>query len=127
MFYVAFGQLTWDWRPAMWVVAILTMVVGAIIAITQTDVKRLLAYSSIAHGGFVLTGVIAASVAGLSSSLFYLAVYGFTTIGAFAVITLVRDQAGEAAHLSSWAGLGGARRWWPASSRSSCWPSPVSR
>ena len=106
VFYVAFGQLTWDWRPAMWVVAILTMLVGAIIAITQTDVKRLLAYSSIAHGGFVLTGVVAASVAGLSSSLFYLAVYGFTTVGAFAVVTLVRDPAGEANHLSKWAGLG---------------------
>ena len=61
VFYVAFGQLTWDWRPVMWVVAILTMLVGAIIAITQTDVKRLLAYSSIAHGGFVLTGVVAAT------------------------------------------------------------------
>ena len=106
VFYVAFGQLTWDWRPAMWVVAILTMLVGAIIAITQTDVKRLLAYSSIAHGGFVLTGVVAATVAGLSSSLFYLAVYGFTTVGAFAVVTLVRDPAGEANHLSRWAGLG---------------------
>ena len=106
VYYVAFGQLTWDWRPALWVVAILTMLVGAIIAITQTDVKRLLAYSSIAHGGFLLTGVIAASVAGLSSTLFYLAVYGFTTVGAFAVITLVRDPAGEANHLSKWAGLG---------------------
>jgi NADH-quinone oxidoreductase subunit N len=106
VFYVAFGHLTWDWRPAMWVVAILTMLVGAIIAITQTDVKRLLAYSSIAHAGFILTGVIAATTAGLSSSLFYLAVYGFTTIGAFAVVTLVRDPAGEAAHLSRWAGLG---------------------
>jgi len=106
VFYVAFGQLTWDWRPAMWVVAILTMVVGAVIAITQTDVKRLLAYSSIAHAGFILTGVIAASTLGLSSSLFYLAVYGFTTIGAFAVVTLVRDQTGEAAHLRRWAGLG---------------------
>ena len=106
VFYVAFGQLTWDWRPALWVVAILTMLAGAIIAITQTDVKRLLAYSSIAHGGFLLTGVIAASVAGLSSTLFYLAVYGFTTVGAFAVITLVRDPAGEANHLSKWAGLG---------------------
>jgi NADH-quinone oxidoreductase subunit N len=106
VFYVAFGHLTWDWRPAMWVVAILTMVVGAIIAVTQTDVKRLLAYSSIAHAGFILTGVIATSTAGLSSSLFYLAVYGFTTIGAFAVVTLVRDPAGEAAHLSRWAGLG---------------------
>jgi NADH-quinone oxidoreductase subunit N len=106
VFYVAFGHLTWDWRPAMWTVAILTMVVGAIIAITQTDVKRLLAYSSIAHAGFILTGVVAASTAGLSSSMFYLAAYGFTTIGAFAVVTLVRDPAGEALHLSRWAGLG---------------------
>jgi NADH-quinone oxidoreductase subunit N len=106
VFYVAFGQLTWDWRPAMWTVAILTMVAGAIIAVTQTDVKRLLAYSSIAHAGFVLTGVIAATTLGLAASLFYLAAYGFTTIGAFAVVTLVRDHAGEAAHLSRWAGLG---------------------
>ena len=106
VFYVAFGTLTWDWRPAMWVVAILTMVVGAVIAITQTDVKRLLAYSSIAHAGFILTAVISSSVQGLSSSLFYLATYGLTTIGAFAVITLVRDPGGEADHLSRWAGLG---------------------
>jgi NADH-quinone oxidoreductase subunit N len=106
VFYVAFGNLTWDWRPALWVIATLTMVAGAVIAITQTDVKRLLAYSSIAHAGFVLTAVIATSVAGLSSSLFYLATYGLTTVGAFAVITLVRDAGGEAGHLSRWAGLG---------------------
>jgi proton-translocating NADH-quinone oxidoreductase chain N len=106
VFYVAFGTLSWDWRPALWVVAVLTMVVGAVIAITQTDVKRLLAYSSIAHAGFILTAVISASVAGLSSSLFYLASYGLSTIGAFAVITLVRDKGGEADHLSRWAGLG---------------------
>jgi proton-translocating NADH-quinone oxidoreductase chain N len=106
VFYVAFGNLSWDWRPALWVIAVLTMVAGAVIAITQTDVKRLLAYSSIAHAGFVLTAVIATSVAGLSSSLFYLATYGLTTVGAFAVITLVRDAGGEAGHLSRWAGLG---------------------
>ena len=106
VFYVAFGNLSWDWRPALWVVAALTMVVGAVIAITQTDVKRLLAYSSIAHAGFVLTGVIAVSAAGLSGTLFYLVAYGFTTVGAFAVITLVRDPGGEAGHLSRWAGLG---------------------
>ena len=106
VFYVAFGTVAWSWRPAFWVVAVLTMVVGAVIAITQTDVKRLLAYSSIAHAGFVLTAVIATSVAGLSSSLFYLATYGLTTVGAFAVITLVRDPGGEAGHLSRWAGLG---------------------
>jgi NADH:ubiquinone oxidoreductase subunit 2 (chain N) len=64
VFYVAFGRLTWDWRPAFWVVATLTMLVGAVVAITQTDVKRLLAYSSIAHAGFILTAVIATSVAG---------------------------------------------------------------
>ncbi|HYK32844.1 MAG TPA: NADH-quinone oxidoreductase subunit NuoN [Streptosporangiaceae bacterium] len=106
VFYVAFGQLTWDWRPMMWGVAIATMLGGSIIAITQTDVKRLLAYSSIAQAGYILTGVIAATTAGLSSSLFYLAAYGFATIGAFAVVTLIRDHGGEAWHLSSWAGLG---------------------
>ena len=106
VFYVSFGTLTWDWRPAMWVVAILTMLVGAVIAVTQTDVKRLLAYSSIAHAGFILTAVIASSEQGLSSSLFYLVVYGLSTVGAFAVVTLVRDPGGEANHLSRWAGLG---------------------
>jgi proton-translocating NADH-quinone oxidoreductase chain N len=106
VFYVAFGQLTWDWRPAMWAVAILTMLAGSIIAVTQQDVKRLLAYSSIAQAGYILTGVIAANTAGLSGSLFYLAAYGFATIGAFAIVTLVRDQGGEASHLSRWAGLG---------------------
>jgi proton-translocating NADH-quinone oxidoreductase chain N len=106
VFYVAFGQLTWDWRPAMWAVAIVTMLVGSIVAITQRDVKRLLAYSSIAQAGYILTGVIAANSAGLSGTLFYLAAYGFATIGAFAIVTLVRDHGGEASHLSSWAGLG---------------------
>jgi NADH-quinone oxidoreductase subunit N len=106
VFYVAFGTLSWDWRPAMWTIAILTMVIGAVIAITQTDVKRLLAYSSIAHAGFILTAVVSSSVDGLSSSLFYLSTYGLTTVGAFAVITLVRDRGGEADHLSRWAGLG---------------------
>ena len=106
VFYVALGNLTWDWRPALWAVAILTMLVGSVIAITQTDMKRLLAYSSIAQAGYILTGVIAANKAGLSGSMFYLAAYGFATIGAFAVVTLVRDRGGEAAHMSSWAGLG---------------------
>jgi proton-translocating NADH-quinone oxidoreductase chain N len=106
VFYVAFGQLTWAWRPAMWGVAIVTMLVGSVVAITQQDVKRLLAYSSIAQAGYILTGVIAANVAGLSGSLFYLAAYGFATIGAFAIVTLVRDHGAEASHLSRWAGLG---------------------
>ena len=127
VFYVAFGQLTWDWRPMMWAVAILTMVVGSIIAITQTDVKRLLAYSSIAQAGYILTGVVAATTAGLSSSMFYLAAYGFATIGAFAVVTLVRDQAARRRTCPAGPGSASARRWWPGSSPSSCSRSPASR
>ena len=106
LLYAAFPGVTWDWRPVLWGVAILTMVVGSIIAVTQTDVKRLLAYSSIAHAGFILTGVIAMNKAGVSAVLFYLGAYSFVTLGAFAVVTLVRDAGGEATHLSRWAGLG---------------------
>jgi NADH-quinone oxidoreductase subunit N len=113
--YVGVGGLSWEWEPILWGVAILTMVVGSVVALTQTDVKRMLAYSSIAHAGFILTGLVATDAAGedgeilgVSSVLFYLVAYGFSTIGAFAVVTLVRDAAGEATHLSQWAGL--ARR-----------------
>ncbi|GAA4181190.1 NADH-quinone oxidoreductase subunit NuoN [Streptosporangium oxazolinicum] len=111
VFWVALGGLEWNWKPVMWGVAILTMIVGAILAITQTEIKRMLAYSSIAHAGFLLTGVVAIGAAeqnahALSAILFYLAAYGFTTVGAFAVVTMVRDAGGEAGHLSRWAGLG---------------------
>lgn len=104
--YVGLGGLRWDWRPMMWAVAILTMAVGAVLALTQNDVKRMLAYSSVAHAGFLLTGVVATRPSGVSSTMFYLLAYGFTTIGAFAVVMLVRNAAGEATHLSEWAGLG---------------------
>lgn len=106
IFYVGFGYLAWDWRPFLWTVAILTMVIGSVLAITQSDVKRMLAYSSIAHAGFILTGLIAVSRAGLSGAMFYLLAYGFTTLGAFALVPLVRNSDGEANHLSSWRGLG---------------------
>ena len=107
--FVSFGGLSWDWRPIVWGVAIVTMVVGAVIGVTQTDVKRLLAYSSIAHAGFLLTavgGVSRSSADSESSVLFYLVAYGFMTIGAFAIVMLVRDADGEANHLSRWVGLG---------------------
>jgi NADH-quinone oxidoreductase subunit N len=104
--YVSFGPLRWDWRPIVWGIAILTMAVGAIIAITQRDVKRMLAYSAIAHAGFILVGVASSSTAGISSSMFYLVTYGFTTIAAFGIVTLVRSGDAEANDLSSWQGLG---------------------
>ncbi|BCK70372.1 NADH-quinone oxidoreductase subunit NuoN [Streptomyces platensis] len=106
LLYVVLPGMRWDWQPVMWGVAIITMLGGAIVAITQTDIKRLLAYSSIAHAGFILAGVIATSEEGISSVLFYLAAYSFVTLGAFAVVTLVRDAGGEATQLSKWAGLG---------------------
>ena len=104
--YVGFADARWDWRPMMWGVAILTMVIGAVLAVTQTDVKRMLAYSSVAHTGFLLVGVVAIDRDGLGATLFYLLTYGFTTIASFAVVTLVRDSSGEATHLAQWAGLG---------------------
>jgi NADH-quinone oxidoreductase subunit N len=106
LFYVALGDYEWNWRPLFWTVVIATVVVGSILAITQTDIKRMLAYSSVAQVGFILMGVTAASSSGLSSTMFYLVIYGFATIGAFALITLVRDGTSEATHLARWAGLG---------------------
>ncbi len=109
--YVAIPGARWDWTPAIWGVAILTMIVGSVIAIVQTDVKRMLAYSSIAHAGFLLVGLLAMDKTGVSGVLFYLFAYGITTVGAFALVALVRDSTdegvgGEATHLSQWAGLG---------------------
>lgn len=106
LFYVAFGGLRTDWQPMLWAVAIATMLVGAVVALTQTDIKRMLAYSSIAHAGFVLTAMVAADSSATAAILFYLATYGISTLGAFAVVTLVRDSGGEATHLAKWAGLG---------------------
>ena len=104
--YVGVAASRWDWAPALWAVAILTMVLGAVLSVTQTDIKRLLAYSSIAHAGFVLTGVLAFDKVGISAVMFYVVAYGFSTIAAFAIVSLVRDGGSEATHLSQWAGLG---------------------
>ncbi|MCK9874810.1 NADH-quinone oxidoreductase subunit NuoN [Frankia sp. AgPm24] len=106
VFYIAFGPLRWDWRPVLWTVAILTMVVGAVLALTQRDIKRMLAYSAIAHAGFLLVGLAGTNTDGLRGAMFYLVTYGFTTIAAFAVISLVRTSDGEASDLSQWRGLG---------------------
>ena len=106
IFYVAFANAEWQWRPAMVVIAIATMVFGSLVAIAQRDVKRMLAYSSIAHAGFLLSGVIALSKSGLESTIFYLLAYGVATVGGFAIVTLVRDSAGEVTDLNRWSGLG---------------------
>lgn len=102
---VAFTASSWEWRGVMWAVAIVSMTIGVVLGLTQSDIKRMIAYSSIAHAGFMLVGSIALTGKGLSATMFYLLAYGFTTIAIFGVISLVRTSEGEATHLSQWAGL----------------------
>lgn len=105
--YVAFPPLHDQWRPVLWLVSILTMSVATVAAVNQTDVKRMLAYSSVSHVGFILTGLIADTPAGVSATVFYLIAYSFSTIGAFAIVGLVRGADGvEDPDMNRWAGLG---------------------
>src|SRR5687767_12329485 len=86
LLYVAFGTAEWTWRPLIYGVAIVSMIVGAVLGLTQTDLERMFAYSSIAHAGFLLTGVLGLGAggdgSGLAATMFYLLTYGITTIGA---------------------------------------------
>jgi NADH-quinone oxidoreductase subunit N len=106
IFYVGFAESQTIWRPIIITIAIITMLFGSIVAIAQRDVKRMLAYSSIAHAGFLLSGVVALNKDGLAASLFYLFAYGFATLAAFGIIALVRDSSGEVSDLNRWVGLG---------------------
>ncbi len=103
--YVGFSGISWNWRPIIWAVAIASMVVGAVLGVTQTDIKRVLAYSSIAHAGFILVGLVALTRDAAASVMFYTLTYGFSTLAAFGLLMLVRDADGEATHLSQWSGL----------------------
>ncbi|GAB6938678.1 NADH-quinone oxidoreductase subunit NuoN [Isoptericola variabilis] len=121
-----------DVEVALWAVAILTMLIGTVVGAVQTDVKRLLAYSAIAHAGFLLVGVVGMDEAGSRAVLFYLLAYGLASVGAFAIVTLVRERTvsgdesadradgpvpddgvvlGEATRLAQWAGLGRKAPW----------------
>ena len=106
IYYTVFANAQWSWTPVLSGIAIATMLLGSLVAIAQRDVKRMLAYSSIAHAGFLLSGVIALNKAGLDATIYYLFAYGVATVGAFAVVTLVRDSAGEVTDLNRWKGLG---------------------
>ncbi|MDQ4094872.1 MAG: NADH-quinone oxidoreductase subunit NuoN [Actinomycetota bacterium] len=105
LFDVILLPLRDDWRPLLVGIAVLTMVVGSILAVVQEDLKRILAYSSIAHAGFLLTGVIATNDRGLSGTLFYLATYGLSVLGAFAIISIVGGRDEEDVRLTDYRGL----------------------
>jgi NADH-quinone oxidoreductase subunit N len=105
VFNVAFQPLTWDWQPVLWALAAVSVIAGSVLAIAQTDIKRMLAYSSISHAGFVLIGLTAPGEVGISAALFYLVAYAVTVIGAFGVVMVVSGRGEANTSLSSYAGL----------------------
>jgi NADH-quinone oxidoreductase subunit N len=105
VFLFGLAPLLSTWQPVVAVIAALTMIVGNVVALTQTNLKRMLAYSSIAHAGYVLIGVAAGNELGTSAVLFYLATYAVTALAAFAVMTIMGTTAGEDQSLDAYAGL----------------------
>ncbi|RMH95189.1 MAG: NADH-quinone oxidoreductase subunit N [Calditrichaeota bacterium] len=104
--YQAAGPIAFQWTQVLWVLAVLTMTVGNIIALAQNDIKRMLAYSSIAHAGYILMGVIAANDLTVTSVVFYLIVYLFMNVGAFAVAEIVGGEGESRVQIQHFAGLG---------------------
>ena len=105
VFLSALAPLVADWTPVLWAIAAATMVVGTVVGVSQTSLKRMLAYSSIAHGGYLLVAIIAANDVGKASMLFYLAAYAVTNLGAFGVIALLGTREHANDDLRDYAGL----------------------
>jgi NADH-quinone oxidoreductase subunit N len=105
VFMTAFGPIAARWEPIVWVVALATMIVGNFAALQQSNIKRMLAYSSIAHAGYVLVAVAANSEIGSAAVMFYLAAYALTNLGAFAVVTHVARKGEKHVGIDDFAGL----------------------
>jgi NADH-quinone oxidoreductase subunit N len=106
VFLVAVPALHERWAPAMWVLAALTMTVGNLVAMVQPTIKRMLAYSSIAHAGYLLVAMVAGGSSGAAGVLFYLVVYALMNLGAFAVMIALQESGRERLLLNDYAGLG---------------------
>jgi len=109
VFSLALGPFQEDWTPFIFGLAVLSLLVGAVLAVVQTDVKRMLAYSSISHAGFILLGVEAASREGVAGSLFYLAAYTFMVAGSFGIVTVVGGRGDGRHRLADYRGLARAQ------------------
>jgi NADH-quinone oxidoreductase subunit N len=105
VFYLGLDTYRLDWQPIVFAVAVVTLLVGSFLAVVQTDVKRMLAYSSINHAGFILLGVQAGSVDGVKAALFYLAAYTFLVAGSFGVVTVVGRKGDVGMSLDDFRGL----------------------
>jgi NADH-quinone oxidoreductase subunit N len=106
---VAFDAYRDDWQPALWLIAIVTLLVGSVLAVVQTNVKRMLAYSSVSHAGFILVGVQAANDAGTAGALFYVLAYAVMVIGTFGVVELVAGRGDGHTDLDDFRGLARTR------------------
>jgi NADH-quinone oxidoreductase subunit N len=106
VFISGFGNYAVDWKPLIMVLAVASLLVGSVVALVQEDVKRMLAYSSISHAGYILIGVQAGTVKGVSSALFYLLTYTFMVVGSFAVVTVVGRKGDRRHSLDDYKGLG---------------------
>ena len=105
VFVSSFGTVQADWKPIVWGLAVLSLVIGAMAALVQRDVKRMLAYSSINHAGFILLGVEAVTARGVSAALYYLFTYMFLTIGSFAVVTVMARDGDTGHQITDYRGL----------------------
>lgn len=106
VFYLTFFDYREDWQPAIYALAVATLVVGAVLAIVQRDAKRMLAYSSISHAGFILVGVQAATDRGVAAVVFYALAYTFMVVGSFGVLSIVSGRGDRATGLDDLDGLG---------------------
>ena len=109
VFVEALGVRADDWQPAVFALACATLAVGSVLAAVQSDAKRILAYSSISHAGFILVGVQAASDSGVAAVLFYLAAYAVIAVGSFTVVAVLSGPGDDRTALTSLAGLGARR------------------
>jgi NADH-quinone oxidoreductase subunit N len=109
VFLTAFPAIQDRWASAIWLIAALTMVLGNVVAVVQPNIKRMLAYSSIAHAGYVAVALAAVSDRGVSAALFYLLAYSLMNLGAFAVVTMLGRNEDKFVHLTDFAGLGAKR------------------
>jgi len=102
----AFPALVEDWSAILWLLAILTMILGNVVALLQTNVKRMLAYSAIAHAGYILVGIVTNSHMGFSAVLFYIVIYTVMNLVAFSIILSFSGKGDQRVHLDDYAGLG---------------------
>ena len=106
IFMTAFGSTHYEWQKIIFILAVSTMTIGNVVAIAQTNIKRMLAYSSIAHAGYLLIALVAANNMGVSGTLFYILAYIFMNIGAFAIVIVLSQKGDEFIQINDYAGLG---------------------